>query len=107
MKVKRLKRLRINAHVFKVIWNSQMSGGNFTYFCDKHKSPVLEIGTKDNVESEILEVLNHELWELICCEMRVRHSRTDCHGEYTFVYDHRQHTTMISMFTGLQVQFLQ
>ncbi len=99
MKIKRIKKLNVNAVVFDVIWDRENYGGSFSY--GTHE---LTICTKD--KSEIFETICHELMEIVSCEMRVRLSRPDCDSDYVFVYDHRQHTTMIAMFSGLLKQFI-
>ena len=99
MKIKRIKSLKVNSVVFNVVWDSKIYGGSFSY-----GTHILTIGLKD--DQEVFETICHELMEIVACEMRVRLTRTDCDGDYIFVYDHRQHTTMICMFSGLLSQFI-
>jgi len=100
MKIKRIKKLRINNTVFKIIWNKKFSGGNF-YF----KNNTITIGTKK--ENIILECILHELFEICCLEMGVRYDRTDCETDYLFNFNHQQHTTLICMLSGLIEQFIE
>ena len=99
MKIKRIKKLKVNSVSFDIIWDPKIYGGSFSY-----GTYIIRIGVKD--KQEIFETICHELMEIVACEMRVRLSRPDCDTDYVFVYDHRQHTTMIGMFSGLLSQFI-
>ncbi len=101
MKIKRIKKILINATEFKVLWNSKSSGGSFDYY-----NREIIIGVKRLTQLQILNIITHELMEVCAAEMHVRLSRSDCDSDYIFVYDHRQHTTMMEMFAGLLGQFL-
>ena len=101
MKIKRLKKIRVNSYIFNIEWDKEFGGAEFYY-----QTRVLKIGTKDASEAIILERLCHELWEVCAIELNIRYARTDCDGDYLFNYDHRQHTTMSEMFAGLLAQFL-
>ena len=99
MNIKRIKKLKVSAVIFDVVWDTKIYGGHFSY-----GTHVLTIGLKD--KQEIFETICHELMEIVACEMRVRLRREDCDTDYIFVYDHKQHTTMIGMFSGLLSQFI-
>lgn len=101
VRVKRLKKVRINCRDFSIEWSKKTSGGSFN-FTDR----VITIGLKHNIETEIFEVLCHELMEIVMCEMYVRLSRPDCDTDYIFVLDHRQFSSAVNMFSGLINQFI-
>lgn len=101
MKVKRLSKIKINCREFSIEWSKKHSGGSFN-FTDR----TISIGLKHNVETEIFEVLSHELMEIIMCELYVRLARPDCDADYIFVLDHRQFASAVNMFSGLIVQFI-
>ena len=101
MKIKRIKSIKINSYEFAVIWDNSHNRGSFNYVTMK-----IIIGTKDLVENEIFMILCHELQEICAEEMSVRFQRPDCSSDYLFVYDHRQHDTLVNMFSGLLSQFL-
>jgi len=98
MKIKRIKKLRVNCYIFKVVWDSELNGASFNYI-----EKIIIIGTKQN--NMILSNILHELMEIVTIEMGVRLSRPDCDCDHIFVYDHRQHTTMMEMLSGLLLQF--
>lgn len=102
MIIKRIKNIKINCLTFKVVWNNAHGGGNFHF-----GEAVIEIGTKDRKESEIFMIICHELMEVVACEMNVRFHRPDCNSDFLFVYDHRQHETIMNMFSGLISQFIE
>lgn len=102
MKIKRIKSLKVNCHTFKVIWDKTQFGASFNY----GKCEII-IGTKDPDQNYILMLICHELMEICASEMSVRLHRPDCDSDYIFVYDHRQHETMMFMFSGLLEKFLE
>lgn len=101
MKIKRIKSLKVNCFKFNIKWNKDHNGGSFHY-----GDMIIDIGTKDQSEEELLMIICHELMEIVACEMNVRFRRPDCDSDYIFVYDHRQHETMANMFAGLISQFI-
>lgn len=104
MKIRRIKKIKINCWTFNVVWNNKHNGGCFNYLKDGGK---IEIGTKGLTDEEILMIISHELMEIVTCEMNVRLARPDCDSDYIFVYDHRQHETITRMFSGLLAEFIQ
>jgi len=101
MKIKRIKTIKINCYKFTVKWDKTHNGGSFSYGTNE-----IEIGIKSRVDDEIFMVICHELMEIVAIETNVRLNRPDCDSDYLFVYDHRQHETMINMFSGLVSQFI-
>lgn len=104
MKIKRIKKLRVNSYVFDVVWDkdkNSTSWGGFSY-----KERELTINVHDQIDGEILATICHELMELCAVEMNVSYQRPDCKGDYIFIYDHRQHETLTNMFASLLQQFI-
>ena len=102
MKIKRIKSIQINSYKFKVKWNNSHRGGSFC-FGDR----VIEIGTKDENDGIMFMLICHELMEIVALELNVRLRRPDCDSDYIFVYDHRQHETMMNSFASLVSQFIE
>jgi hypothetical protein len=101
MKIKRIKKLKVNSYLFNLVWDSASYGGSFSY-----EKLNITIGVKSKIDEEIFEIICHELLEIVAVEMRTRLSRPDCGDDYIFVYDHRQHSTTANMFAGLVSQFI-
>lgn len=103
MKIRRITSLIVLANKFKIVWDAKINTGNAGInYADK----IIWFGVKQIDTSELFSTICHELQELCAIEMYVRHSRDDCNTDYIFVYDHRQHTTMMYMFSGLLQQFI-
>ena len=102
MKIKRIKSLQINSYRFKVKWNKSHNAGSF-HFGDLE----IEIGIKGEHDEIIFMLICHELMEIVAVECNVRLRRPDCDSDYIFVYDHRQHETMMNLFASLVSQFIE
>ena len=102
MKIKRIKSIKVNSDRFKVKWNNSYRGGSFCY-----SALEIEIGTKGKNDEQIFMIICHELMEIVALEMNVRLRRPDCDSDYMFVYDHRQHETMMNMFSSLVSEFIE
>jgi len=101
MRIKRIKSLRVNCYQFDVEWDKSHNGGSFCYGEMK-----INIGVRDRTDEEIFMIICHELMEISALELNVRFKRPDCDSDYIFVYDHRQHETMMNMFSSLVSQFV-
>lgn len=102
MKIKKIKKIWINCYEFSIKWDSMANGGSFDY-----ATRTINIGTKDNSTAEIFMIICHELMELAAVEMNVRLRRPDCDSDYVFVYDHRQHDTMMVMASKWISEFIE
>ena len=102
MKIKRIRKLKVNSVTFDVKWDNEIGGASFNY-----TERNITFGTYYNItDTELFEVICHELFEIVAVELMVRFKRPDCDTDYIFVFDHRQHTTMMNMFSSLLSQFI-
>ena len=101
MKIKRIKKLKVLSFSFDIKWDKTHQGGSFCY-----GERIINIGVEGGDDSEILMIITHELMEMCAVEMGVRFKRPDVDDDFIFVYDHRQHTTMMVMFSSLLEQFI-
>lgn len=102
MKIKRIRKLKVNSFTFNIKWVNTEGGASFSYG-DKE----MVFHTKDFTDEQLLMLVCHELMEVCAIELNVRMMRPDCETDYIFVYDHRQHETITNMFAGLLSQFLE
>lgn len=106
MKIKRIKSLKVNSYDFTVTWDkSKYCGEGHVSYANRE----ISIGVKDYKDEhkgQMFETICHELMELVAMEMHVHYRRPDCTTDFIFVYDHRQHDTMMNMFAGLLSQFI-
>ncbi len=101
MKIKKIKKLKINSFNFTVIWDKTNNGGSFSYYTKE-----IKIGIKNSDDSRIFEIIMHELMEIVAVDMNVRLERPDCDSDYIFVYDHRQYDTMMNILASLVSEFI-
>lgn len=100
MKIKRLKKIKINSYLFNITWDKKRYDAAFSY-----DDNTMMIGC-GGLPSEVFMLICHEVMEICALEMHVRFRRTDCNTDYIFVYDHRQHDTMMNMFASVIEQFI-
>ena len=101
MKIKRIKKIKINSFNFDIRWNKEHCGGSFSY-----PDRVIEIGVQGGRGDAIFMIICHELMEIVAVEHSVRFQRPDVGDDYIFMYDHRQHDAMMSLFASLIAQFV-
>ncbi len=101
MRIRRIRKLRVNSYDFDVVWCKDHNGASFDF-----RTLEIVIGVKSGRTADAFQNICHELQEICACEMHARFQRPDVGDDYIFVYDHRQHDTMVNMFAGLLAQFI-
>jgi hypothetical protein len=103
MKLKFPKKITIGDRIFKVKTDKKEGGGNFSYA--NHE---IIIGTKHlkKQPQSVLNVIIHELMEIICIEEDTRLDKGNNYSDYVFVYDHQQHTDIVRRLAGILNEFI-
>ena len=107
MKIKHLKEIIIGDAKFQMKWDKKSDDGEFSYPWKKEKA-FIRIGCRDEKHSieHVLNVLIHELKEIIQIEQATRFKRIDESCNYEFHYSHKEHTELCSRLAGLLSQFI-
>jgi len=103
MRLKFPKKITIGDVVWKIKTDKNKGGGSFGY-----ADQVIVIGTKflKNQPARTLNVIIHELMEILCIEADIRYDKGNNDADYIFVYDHQQHTDIIRRLSGLLNEFI-
>lgn len=101
MKIKRIKKLRIGPYLFDVKWNKNYKGGRFDY-----SEKVIEIDASAD-EEKLYHIVSHEMWEMASIEMNVRLHKPGTQDDYIFLFDHGQYDSLMYLYSGLMLQFLE
>jgi len=103
MKFKFPKKITIGDVVWKIKYLKDYAGGSFLY-----KDHTINIGIKHykNNPTRTLNVIIHELKEIIQVENDTRLERGNNDSDYVFVYGHREHTDICRRLAGLLVEFI-
>ena len=102
MKLKKLKKIKINTVVFDIKWDKKSHDGSFLFGTDVAE---IEIGCA-GTDVEAFNILCHEIFEIVAIMNWVRYRRPDCESDYLFSYDHRQHAAMMDIFAGIISEFI-
>ena len=101
MKLKYIDKIRIGSTDFKITWDKNRDGGEFSY-----RSKKLIIGLKSRTTVEVLDTIIHELKEMIHIEQWTRFDDGSATGQYMFVYNHDRHDELCARLAGLLEQFI-
>jgi len=102
MKLKYPKTVRGGTFAFKVKYEKKNDEGSFQYY----PQPVIKIGIKSGSVPRTLEIIIHELKELIQVEQFVRFSDPSATDSFQFVYSHKEHADFCSRLAGLLEEFI-
>ena len=90
---------------FEVIRSKRVYGA--FHFKDKKNGgkPTITI-TKSKDDGDVLELLFHEVLEIVCELMRIRYVRPDDGEAYEFHYTHREHDVIAKILSQVFQQIL-
>lgn len=103
MKIKFPKTITIGSYVFQVKTDPKSCDGSFNY-----DDGIITIGTKKlrTQPFGVLEIIIHELKEVIHVEQSTRFRRGDELNNYEFHYSHKEHSELCSRLAGLLGEFI-
>ena len=103
MKINKIKQIDIGDSTFEIIWDNNDNGGYFhMHDC------IIKIGCKDCAEQPAvtLNIIIHELKEIIQTFQCTRYSRPDEVKAFEFHYTHKEHTDLCYRLAGLLSKFI-
>jgi|WetSurMetagenome_2_1015567.scaffolds.fasta_scaffold303862_2 hypothetical protein len=103
MKINKIKEITILSNHFKIVWNKNHSGGSFTF-----STGTIEIGI-GHIKSDplyTLQIISHELMELILSMMGGRYENPRIGNKYLFNFDHQTFENAIELHTQMLTQFI-
>lgn len=109
MKIKKIKKIVIGDTLFFLKWDKKKDGGEFSYpWGENKKRGLIRISIVDEKVNPIgvLNIIIHELKEIIQVEQRTRYERGDENKAYEFHYTHKEHTDLCSRLAGLLNEFI-
>lgn len=103
MRLKFLKEIEIHSCKFKLIWDKSHNGGSFS--CG---ASVIVVGIKDykTDPTYTLQILSHEIMELILVFMGARYDHPRLDNNYLFNFNHQTLENAIQMHTQILTKFL-
>lgn len=107
MKIKHIKQITIGDCVFQIKWDKKNCDGELSYPWKKEKA-FIRIGCMHEKHSvlQVLNIIIHELKEIIQIEQATRFKRIDEGTAYEFHYTHKEHTELCSRLAGLLNEFI-
>ena len=109
IKINHIKKITIGDTIFEVKWDKKNTGGEFSYcWPKKNKKAYIRISTIDEKLNPVavLNIIIHELKEIIQVEQSTRFGRIDETKSYEFHYTHKEHTELCSRLAGLLNEFI-
>ncbi len=107
MKYKYPKTIIIGPHEWQMKYDKTKADGEFSYPY-KNEKGFIRIGMRDcKADSgDFLNILIHELTEIIHVEMGTRFKAPDNLSNYHFCYNHREYTTYCATLAGILRYFI-
>lgn len=103
MKYKYPKKILIGHQEYNMIYDKKEGGGEFSLGFE-NENPYIKIGMRDN--GDFLNILLHELSEVIHCLLNTRFKSDDNRSNYHFCYFHKEFTTHTEILAGVLTQFI-
>lgn len=107
MKYKYPKKVTIGSEEFKVIYDKNIGGGEFSLSWED-KEAYIKIGMKHHKGSDLnfINIVLHEITEIVHVVLGTRFKAPDNDSNYHFCYNHREHTTACEMISSVLKQFI-
>ncbi len=104
MQIKFIKEIEILSSLYTITWDKTSNGGSFC--CGKSE---IEIGIKSYKKdpSNTMQVLSHEIMEIILVVMGARFDHSRIGGNYLFSFDHQTFENAIKIHTQTMSKFIQ
>jgi hypothetical protein len=103
MKLKFPKKITIGDVVWKIKYDKSQKGGSFNY---KEHAIVIGIGCYKTQPTRTLNVIIHELKEIIHIEQDTRYDKGHSTEDWFFAYNHQEHTDLCRRLAGCLNEFL-
>ena len=100
MELKKLKEVEILGHNVKMVWSKKVQGGYVSIGTDGKNEIGISTSTEEHDPFDVVEILMHELSEMIHIFMRLRYDDPSVHGNYKFFMDHKEfemHNKMLAL----------
>lgn len=89
MEIKKLKEVEILGHKVKMKWSPKIGGG-YVVISDEGNEIGISTSTEKGDPFDLIEILMHELSEIIHILLRFRYDDPSVHGNYKFFMDHKE-----------------
>lgn len=103
IELKFIKQIEILAITFKIEWDKTSNGGSFS-----SGKGIISIGTKSYKTDPLytMNILSHELMEIILCSMGARFGSSRTGENYLFNFDHQTFENAIELHTQALSKFI-
>lgn len=104
VKIKKLKEIEIMSSKFKIFWDKDHDGGSFSWTDSE-----IRVGIKSYHKDPLytLNILSHEIMELILCTMGGRYENGRINENYLFNFDHQTFEDAIKVHTQTISKFIE
>lgn len=102
MEIVFVKKVVILSNTFKIVYDKLSDGGSFSF-----SEGVIKVGIKSikNDPLYVINIISHELLEVILCAMGARYESIRANGNYLFNFDHQTFENAVQLHTMLLTKF--